>query len=217
MQNQKVIDIFIIVDNLSNSMISTSKMRELEDLSEKNGISKLQLMKNAGLGLYNEINKQFDLSDKKILIVCGSGNNGGDGFVLARYLKINGNEVKVLFLGKENKLKKESGYNYNLLKENLTDVLAEDYSLIENSDIIIDAMLGTGVQGKIREPFSTVIDLINNSKKFVIVVDIPTGLNPDTGEILDKAVNADIIYTFHDIKTGLKSYKEKVVVVDIGL
>ncbi len=198
-------------------MISTQEMRELEDLSEQKGISKLQLMESAGSGLYNEIKKKYDLNNKKILIVCGSGNNGGDGFVLARYLKQNNYDVNVLFLGKEEKLKKESGYNYYLLKDQFSDIFAEDYSIINESDIIVDAMLGTGVQGKIREPFSEVIDLINQSNKTILAVDIPTGLNPDTSEILDKVVNADIIYAFHDIKTGLENLKEKVIVVDIGL
>jgi len=198
-------------------MISTQEMRELEDLSEQKGISKLQLMESAGSGLYNEIKKKYDLNNKKILIVCGSGNNGGDGFVLARYLKQNNYDVNVLFLGKEEKLKKESGYNYYLLKDQFSDIFAEDYSIINESDIIVDAMLGTGVQGKIREPFSEVIDLINQSNKTILAVDIPTGLTPDTSEILDKVVNADIIYAFHDIKTGLENLKEKVIVVDIGL
>ena len=198
-------------------MISTQEMRELEDLSEQKGISKLQLMESAGSGLYNEIKKKYDLNNKKILIVCGSGNNGGDGFVLARYLKQNNYDVNVLFLGKEEKLKKESGYNYYLLKDQFSDIFAEDYSIINESDIIVDAMLGTGVQGKIREPFSEVIDLINQSNKTILAVDIPTGLNPDTSEILDKVVNADIIYAFHDIKTGLENLNEKVIVVDIGL
>ena len=198
-------------------MISTEDMRKLEDLSEENGVSKLQLMENAGFGLYNEIKKKYDLNNKKILVLCGSGNNGGDGFVLARYLKQNNHDVNVLFLGKEEKLKKDSGYNYYLLKDQFLDVFVEDYSYIDDTDIIVDAMLGTGVQGKIREPFSKVIDLINYSQKKIIAVDIPTGLNPDTGEIIDKVVNADIIYTFHDIKTGLKVLKEKVIVIDIGI
>ena len=78
-------------------------------------------------------------------------------------------------------------------------------------------MLGTGVEGKIKEPISSMIDKINSSGKTVIAVDIPTGLNPDTGQIFDKVVNSEIIYTFHDIKPGLMKFKEKVKIVDIGI
>ncbi|MBN2423113.1 NAD(P)H-hydrate epimerase [Candidatus Woesearchaeota archaeon] len=201
-------------------MLTTEEMKKLEDLSEKHGVSKLKLMENAGQGLFAELKKRFDLENKKILVICGSGNNGGDGFVAAKYLYREGFDVNVLFLGKEDKLKKESGFNYYRLREICNEIFykEEKYeNIISSSDIIIDAMLGTGVAGRIRKPYSSVIDLINNSKARVISVDIPTGLNPDTGEIHDKMCRFDLIITFHDIKPGLEKYKKDVVIVDIGI
>ena len=98
-------------------MINSEKMRELEANSEKLGVSKLQLMENAGHGLYQIIKEKYNLENKKILIIANHGNNGGDGFVLARYLKQNNYNVKVYFIGEQTRLKKESGYNYFFLKD----------------------------------------------------------------------------------------------------
>lgn len=199
-------------------MITTEEMRRLEDKAEEKGISKLQLMRNAGKGIFNELNKKFDLKNKKILIVCYHGNNGGDGFVAAEYL-CNVADVTVLFIGDETKLKKEADVSYKRILHNAKIQLFFDSGEIDfnDFDIIIDAMLGTGIIGDIKEPISSVINNINDSKAFTLAVDIPTGLNPDTGEIIDKAVNADLIVTFHELKTGLKELKDKTVVVDIGI
>ena len=78
-------------------------------------------------------------------------------------------------------------------------------------------MLGTGTEGELKEPIASAVDKINNSKTYKVAVDIPTGLNPDTGKVIDKAVKADLIITFHDLKTGLKKLKNKTAVVDIGI
>ena len=198
-------------------MITSHEMRKLEDLSEKHGITKLMLMENAGRALFNEIKKRYTLEDKKILVVCGSGNNGGDGFVLAKYLYKGNYHVKVLFIGEENKLKKESGYNYWQLKELDAWISTGDYDSIKESDLIVDAIFGTGINGRIREPYSEAIDKINLSGKEIVSVDLPSGLDPDTGEVLDKVVNADLIITFHDMKPGLKKYGDLVVIADIGI
>ncbi len=103
--------------------------------------------------------------------------------------------------------------------ERIKNKIIYDYKKINfNSyDFIIDAILGTGIEGKLREPISTVISLTNNSQAFKVAVDIPSGLNPDTGKACGKAVNADLIVTFHDMKKGLKKHKDKTVVVDIGI
>ncbi|MBD3202931.1 NAD(P)H-hydrate epimerase [Candidatus Woesearchaeota archaeon] len=200
-------------------MITTNQMRKLEDLSEKHGVSKLVLMENAGRGVYEKINEKYDLENKSVLVVCGSGNNGGDGFVIARYLKKNKFNVKVLFLGDENKLRKESGYNYFRFREKYNDFFnTKNFKkLIDSADIIVDAMIGFGISGKLREPYSSVIDLINKDNSIKLCVDIPTGIDPDSGKINDKFVSPDLIYTFHDIKPGLQKFSDKVVVVDIGI
>jgi hydroxyethylthiazole kinase-like uncharacterized protein yjeF len=195
-------------------MITVDEMRHLEELSVEHGVTKLQLMENAGFGLNNYLKRDFSLSGKKILIICGSGNNGGDGFVLARYLLQEKFDVNVYFVGSVDKLKKESGYNYFILKDKFNEAFVNRFI---DADIYVDAMLGTGVEGPIREPVSSLIDKINASGKIIISVDIPTGVNPDTGQILDKVVVADKIYTFHDIKMGLAKFQDKVTVIHIGI
>ena len=150
-------------------------------------------------------------------MVCYHGNNGGDGFVAARYL-CDEAETDVLFIGDENKLKKEASINFRKIGHNeKIQFLMEDEVDFDSYDIIVDAILGIGIQGMLNNEISAVIGDINNSKAHKVAVDIPTGLNPDTGEVFDKIVNADLIVTFHDMKKGLEKFQDKVVVADIGL
>ena len=189
-------------------MISVKEMRELE---EKCGISSKLLMENAGKGVCDIIRKRYDIESKKVLVVCYHGNNGGDGFVAARYLsKIC--QVDVLFLGNEEKLSNEARENFERIKGKVRT--AADFN---SYDFIIDAMLGTGIRGKLNKPLSEAVDSINSSDAVKIAVDVPTGLDPDTGEVSDRMVEADLIVTFHDVKRGLKDFIEKVVVKDIGI
>lgn len=200
-------------------MITTEQMRNLEDKSEQLGVSKKQLMENAGKGISDELQKKFpDLKNKKILIICYHGNNGGDGFVAADYLSGKA-AVEVLFIGDESKLKQEGKVNFARIENNCKIQILHDFNDLDfnDFDMIIDAMLGTGTQGELKEPIASMLEKINESKAYKIAVDIPTGLNPDTGEVIDKAVNADLIITFHDLKTGLKDLKDKTVIVDIGI
>ncbi len=196
-------------------MISTQQMKELENNC---GISKFTLMENAGRGIYKILKDKFDLKDKKILIVAYHGNNGGDGFVAAHYLS-DICLVEVLFIGDESQLKEEAQTNYKRILDNAKIQILYDYGEIDFDyyDIIVDAILGTGIQGTINEPIKSIIHSINNSKAFKLAVDIPSGLNPDTGAIEDIAINADLIATFHDLKPGLEKYKSKTIIADIGI
>ena len=195
-------------------MISSQDMRILETRSD---IPRINLMENAGKAVYRAIKQRFDLKDKKILVVCYHGNNGGDGFVAARHLSDEA-ETDILFLGDENKMRKEALANFRKVEHNdRIQILADDEVDFDEYDIIVDAILGIGIKGRLNREISAVIDDINNSKAYKISVDIPTGIEPDTGEIIDKCVNADLIVTFHDMKKGLEKFEDKVVVADIGL
>ena len=195
-------------------MISSQDMRFLEANSQ---IPIINLMENAGKAVYKAIKQKFDLKDKKILVVCYHGNNGGDGFVAARYL-CDEAETDILFLGDEAKLKKEALINLKKIEHNeKIQFLVDDKVDFDAYDIIIDAILGIGIQGMLSKEISAVIEDINNSKAYKISVDVPTGLDPDTGIVVEKCVNADLIVTFHDLKKGLENLQDKTVVADIGL
>lgn len=195
-------------------MISSQDMRILEAGSS---IPRFVLMENAGRAVYHAIKQRFGLKDKKILVVCYHGNNGGDGFVAARYL-CNEAETDVLFIGDESRLKKEALVNFRKIEHNeRIQFVADDEVDFDAYDIIVDAILGIGIQGRLNEGISSIIGDINNSKGYKVSVDIPTGMDPDTGFVAGKCINADLIVTFHKLKKGLERLQDKTVVADIGL
>jgi len=197
--------------------ISTKEMQVLEQKSVDQGVSLLSLMENAGKQISETLQKKKELEKKKVLVVCYHGNNGGDGFVAARYLA-DICEVDVLFLGDEEKFKKEAAINYEKLSNRYdVQIFKEPDIDYDEYDVIIDAMLGTGIDGELHEPVLSVIDLINNSRGYKVSVDVPSGLNPDTGESAGKYVEPDLIITMHAIKKGLEKFNDKTVVIDIGI
>ncbi|MGB9936610.1 MAG: NAD(P)H-hydrate dehydratase [Methanobacterium sp.] len=192
------------------------------------GISKSALMENAGKSVVDYIINSLDPC--KVTIFAGTGGNGGDGFVAARHLLNNGYSVNLLLLGHPDKIKSAETMNnwtaiqnmntgLNSLKLEIIDDLSSLKSL--ESTVIVDAMLGTGIKGKIREPISSAIDCINESASIKIAVDMPSGLDPLTGEVPDKAVESDFTITFHKIKQGLKkakiNYVGNIILYDIGI
>ena len=161
-------------------MVSRSEMKALEDEAEAKGTSKFTLMENAGRKIAEVLEEKYELKDKRILVVCYHGNNGGDGFVAARYLAEKA-EVEVLFLGDETKFKPEAEDNFKKIEENvLIQFIGLDYVHFDDYDVIIDAMLGTGIEGALKPAILSTIEGINESKAFKISVDVPTGLNPYT-------------------------------------
>jgi hydroxyethylthiazole kinase-like uncharacterized protein yjeF len=195
-------------------MLTTAEMKKLEELSEKHGVPNEKLMENAGKAAFQIIKTNFDLRKAKVLIVCYHGNNGGDGFVLARHLAKEC-EVKVLFVGEESKLKDEAKAAFEKLDKKL--VVKEFEETEEHYDLVIDALLGTGTKGQIKEPIRSGITSINNRDALIMSLDIPTGVDPDTGEVLDIAVQPSLVITFHDKKPGLKEFDNRVVIADIGI
>ena len=195
-------------------MISSHDMRILE---EESGIPRSALMENAGKAVYESIKERLDLKDKRILVVCYHGNNGGDGFVAARHLSDEA-ETDLLFIGDENKMRKEALSNFKRIEHNeRMQFLVDDEVEFDRYDIIVDAILGIGIKGRLNREISAIIDDINKSNAFKVSIDIPTGIDPDTGDVVDKCVNADLIVTFHDMKKGLEKLEDKVVIADIGL
>jgi hydroxyethylthiazole kinase-like uncharacterized protein yjeF len=185
--------------------LTSSRMAAIDANCEYLGIKRLQLMENAGTAVSNAVKNK--LTSGKIVIIAGRGNNGGDAFVAARHLE--DYDTTVLLLGKKSEIKThEALHNWNVLEKTsiplteVSDATMLDKSLIKKADIIIDGIFGTGIKGKIHEPESTAIDLINSSDAFVISVDVPSGFDQDE-VTFDKSVQADLTLTFHKIKVGL--------------
>ena len=207
-------------------------MKLLEDMAEESGISKLILMENAGLQLANIIQKQYSKNkSKNILIVCGSGNNGGDGLVCARHLIQFADKITICLLNIKGELKtNEIKKNWNLIRgikkikkmeifqnKNFTKEFENE---INKSDIIIDALFGTGLHGKLNNQVAFVMNQINKSEKSIVAVDIPSGLNPLDGSIANDVIIAELTVTFHKSKTGLLQREEitgEIITVDIGI
>jgi hydroxyethylthiazole kinase-like uncharacterized protein yjeF len=208
-----------------NCFISSREMRALEANAEYYGISLLQLMENAGRNVAEEVMSRF-AKEKKIVVFCGLGGNGGDGFVAARHLLAAGYNVSVVLMGKDRDINHESAMkNWNILESLQTEIsLMEitDSTVIPklDADVVIDALLGTGTKGKLKPPISIVVEYINSMRAFKLAVDVPTGIDSDTGEVLGAAVRADLTVTFHKGKSGLnkaKKYVGELVIKDIGL
>ena len=205
-----------------NTEIAPSEMRRVDANCSDLGLLPLQLMENAGASVARAIRARFpEYAQTRIVVLTGTGNNGGDGFVAARHLLDYNPEI--LLLGRARDIATdESRRNWEILR-NLSADLREirdssELSELElDADIIIDAMLGTGVRGSIREPVAGAIDLINASSAFVLSIDVPSGFNPDKFE---KAVRADLTITNHRMKEGFSSRPEvtgEIEVANIGI
>ena len=204
-------------------MITAEQMRQLEFKAVQEGVSLETLMENAGKGVFEAIKEKYNTENKQIVVFCGPGNNGGDGFVAARYFHEAGNFVTILFFGDKWGLSEEARLNYNLIKDkvNIISIVSkEDLQCFHFQKdlqfILIDALLGTGIKGELRELMGLAIDCFNSISGIKVAVDVPSGLNPDTGAG-EKFCQADLIVCLHDIKQGLEKLKRKCVVVGIGI
>jgi NAD(P)H-hydrate epimerase len=211
--------------------ITSEQMYSIEDNGYAIfGMKKLLMMENAGHGLADFVvsEKGPNLAGKKIISLCGTGNNGGDAMVASRHLSAqNGIEVTVVLLGDTKNIKtEETTVNWSIIQKMKSIKILTGPRVLElakkisDSDIIIDGIFGTGIKGEIREPFSSAIDLINASNAYVVAVDIPSGLDPNDGIFHEKCVKANATVTFHRIKKGLtakKDYTGKVHLEKIGI
>ncbi len=195
--------------------ISLFEMREIDLNAYFLNKEPLELMENAGRACFEEIEKIVEKMNKKklrITILCGLGNNGGDGFVLARYLAEKGYDVHIILAGSSEKIKtEESRINFKrLLKYKNVRIYEESYPEdVLNSDIIVDALLGTGIKGHLKGKIRELVEKANKSKGIKVSIDVPTGIGT---ELFFKA---DFVITFHKMKKELKDFR--VIVKDIGI
>ena len=202
------------------------------------GLSRLCLMESAGKSLAEEVGKiavYTFAKPVKVVIFTGSGGNGGDGFVAARYLLNRGYDVDIYML-KDNIRSHESKVNLEILEnmkprlsrlniynlKTLEDINSTEVAKTADAEyVIVDGLLGTGIKGKLQTNIKRAIEVINNSKGVKISVDVPSGMDPLTGEVSDLAVVPDYTISFHKIKTGVREADEELVgglvTADIGI
>lgn len=212
-------------------VVTSQEIKEIDRKAiDEYGIPGLILMENAGLSIFQNIKNIYsDLKSRKVIIFSGSGNNGGDGFVVARHLYNYGVKVRVFVLSSLDKIKGEAKINLEIISKigiELIEIesmkIEEVRRIILDTDLIIDAILGTGLQGKVTGLKAKIIDLINYANKDVIAVDLPSGLNSDTGKIVGSCVKATYTITLGLPKIGLllypgADYTGKIIVEDIGI
>ena len=191
-------------------MLTPSEMKVLDTNSEFYGVPTQTLMDNAGRAIADVVLKRY-ASARKVVVLCGSGNNGGDGLVAARYLLESGLDVKACLIVKELKTELAKKALYTFLKK-AGKVVEFKPETIANVDIIVDAMLGIGSFGEPREPYASAIRAVNASKRPVVAVDIPSGLGASN------SIKPEITVTFQEVKEGMdKTTCKEIVVVDIGI
>lgn len=193
-------------------IITVNNMRESEAIHIKEKNDSLELMYKAALGVYNNVNWQG-----KIGIFCGSGNNAGDGYALATILKDNNIDCDIIQIS--SKFSKDGKYYFDLCVEKGINIININESL-SNYSIAVDALLGTGFNGELKAEYSKAIDIINQNK-YIVSIDINSGLNGDNGNAT-KAVKSDLTISIGYIKPGLllnnaKDYVKKIINVDIGI
>ncbi len=206
--------------------VTGSQMKAIDNYCiEKLGIPGIVLMENAAL----KVIKNIDLNRfNSFTIVCGVGNNGGDGLAVARHLYVLGKKVKVFIIGNLNKGSEDFNTNYNILNNLGLDLIHVDSqetletlnSSLKSSDMTIDAIFGTGLSREVEGLYRDVISSINAYSNYILSIDIPSGMNSDTGEILGIAVKADITVTMQLMKKGLvgnSSEAGQVIVEPIGM
>lgn len=206
--------------------LTVEKFRKLDQTAiVKIGIPSLALMENAGRQCAEHVLKHCRRTCKqRVLIVCGFGNNAGDGFVIARYLQHWGLKPKVMVMAPAASLKNDAAVNFKAVKNLKIPILkpAQLKRALIQTDVIVDALFGVGLNREITSPISEVIDQINASKLYTVAVDIPSGLNGNNGTIYGCCVKANVTLTFSCLKRGMlkdsaKRYTGPIKVFDIGI
>lgn len=211
-------------------LYNTSQIRNLDGFAIKNlQVPGIVLMENAALGIYESIIERVN-NIKCVGVICGKGNNGGDGYAVARHFSNAGFDVNVISFGSEKELSNDCKTNYNILKslsnhrKNLkikSYKSVKDINWLKDCDVIVDAILGSGFVGKLKEPYSSIIKSLNKISTYKVAIDVPTGLNADTGfgEIV---FNSDLTVTLGEFKKGLfigsgYEFCGEVVLKEIGI
>jgi NAD(P)H-hydrate epimerase len=214
-------------------LVTTEEMRNFDSITiNEFGIPGVVLMENAGRSTFRMIEEIFHgkVENVKVVVICGAGNNGGDGYVIARYLINHGAQVSTFLLSPKDKIKGDALINLRVLEKITNEIYELDGISAINSavevwneaDLIVDALLGTGLNSEVRTPFKEAISEINRCSGVIVSVDIPSGVNGDTGKIMGKAIIADYTATYQFCKIGMSIYPGlencgKIEVMDISI
>ena len=192
--------------------ITSQQMKEIDRRAiEEFSIPSLILMENAGSGAAcAAVDMLKDSGNKKVICVCGRGNNGGDGFVSARHLINKGIDTEIFLIAEPLKLKGDAKINFEILRKMKARIRIlktdKDFDFfkerLKGAQLIIDAIFGIGLSGEIKEPYSRVIRAMNESKKAILAIDAPSGLDTNTGNILGICTKAKKTVTFGLPKIG---------------
>lgn len=209
-------------------LLNPEEMTLVDSHTVNSGFPEILLMEAAGRGTA-EMAVEILESEKSIVIFAGSGNNGGDGFVAARFLDMWDYEVVVVLAGDQEGIEGVAKTNLELIKTRDIQIITckdnnedEIKKILAGSGLIVDALLGTGLKGEVRGNYGRLISLINESQQPVLAVDIPSGLDGGTGKVLGRAVKANYTATMAFFKTGLclypgREYCGKIRVINIGI
>ena len=192
--------------------ITVDQMYNIENKGHDMGFLKKFMMENAGAAAVRRlVEKLGNVESKNILIFVGMGNNGGDGLVMARHLAGYGAKVTVMLLGSPDKIKtEESNWNWSILQKmpSVNLISGDSLKFDFKPDVIVDGILGTGISGEIREPYASAINYINETDCYKFAVDVPSGLDPQTGETANIFTKCDMTVTFHKMKEGIPKRKD---------
>ena len=181
----------------------TQQIRQLEKLAMENGISGTELMERAGRSAFDFMCRHWSQAHK-IKVFCGAGNNGGDGYVLARLAHEHGMKVTIYQVGDHAHLKDEARHAYDACRTAKVPMAPFNAQLeIQSPDLVIDALCGIGIKGNLREDFVTAIEKMQALDVPVFALDIPSGIDADTGSVSGAAVRASATITFIGLKLGL--------------
>lgn len=204
-------------------MISVKKMREIEHKAKEMGIPEGIMMENAGANVARVLNEKIGLNGKKVLVFCGTGNNAGDGLVFARHSLVHGAKVDVYFIKDPEILRSETTRrNFGILG-NLKSLKKPVKFYVEKIprikyDILVDALLGTGLKDVVSEEYVKVIKRFNSMEGYKVSIDCPSGVNSDNGKVMGSAIRPDMTITFYERKKGLNSGNSgEIITADIGI
>lgn len=184
--------------------ITVDQMYRIEEAGHAMGFHKKFMMENAGAAAVRRLLERTGADGARVQVLCGMGNNGGDGMVMARHLAGLGASVSLALMGRPQELRtEESRWNWSVLERMGSVKLGGPSELGGPADVLVDAMLGTGISGPVREPYASAISHLNGSGGLKMAVDVPSGLDPQTGEAADPSARCDFTVTFHRMKVGI--------------